>query len=91
LRPPTERRLPAWSSRLALAASVALLILAGWLLPGVAPRAPTPDGLNTIGGGQASPRGILAPGKIKSSLHLEQGNDGRTGIKITVEELPSNK
>jgi len=103
MRPPAERR-PAWSSRLALAASVALLVLAGWLLPGFALRPPTPEELNTLGDPTATPRGFLpregmpaakpgklTPDKVKSSLHLEQGNDGRTGIKITVEELPSNK
>jgi hypothetical protein len=86
-------------SRLALAASVALLLAGLWLLgsrplppgkeslPGVespeATRPLLPD-LPSEGGRSSSP----VPEKVKSSLTLEQGDDGRTGIRITVEELP---
>ena len=107
-RPPAKTRLapasaPHYSSyagRLALAASVGLLLIGSWLLP-VAPRAQRGETLPTIGpasagrGGlvpvylQPEKPGTLAPDKSKSSLHLEQGADGRTGVKITVEEYPS--
>jgi hypothetical protein len=102
---PAAPRTPwhAHAGKLALAASVGLLFLGSWLLPtALVPRAERPDTLPTIGPPSASKggfivplepekRGKLAPGKVKSSLHLEQGEDGRTGLKITVEELPSNK
>jgi hypothetical protein len=103
--PPGSRRLPAWGSRLALAAAVALLLAGAWLWPrppamsGGGPAAfPTLPGSGTAGkGGPVLPAGPsarpgkLTPDKVKSSLHLEQGNDGATNIKITVEELPSKK
>lgn len=99
-RPGTAR--PWWTSRLALVAAVALLVVGAWLLPGFTARPDDPDGIGIIGEGTASPRGLprgtpgdrpgkLTPDKVKSSLHLEQGDDGRTGIKITVEELPPGK
>jgi hypothetical protein len=93
-------RRPAYAGRLALAASVGLLFVGSWLLPSVvAPRAPRGESLPTLGPASASkgglPRinlpaekpGTNAPDKVKSSLYLEQGSDGRTGVKITVEEV----
>jgi hypothetical protein len=102
---PDSRARPAWGSRLALAAAVALLLAGAWLWPrppatsGGGPGAfSTLPGSGTAGkGGQVLPAGPsvkpgqLTPDKVKSSLHLEQGNDGATNIKITVEELPSKK
>ena len=95
-------RRPAYAGRLALAASVGLLFVCSWLFPTVmAPRAPRGESLPTIGPASASKGGLPqielpaekpgnhAPDKVKSSLHLEQGSDGRTGGKITVEEYPS--
>jgi hypothetical protein len=101
LATPTPRR-PAFAigSRLALAASVALLLLCGWLLSGKFPGlAGRPDGLQL--GPPSAERPALplppplpdsrpAPGKVKSNLILEQGKDG-TGIRIEVEEVPSSK
>jgi hypothetical protein len=103
LRPDSVRPWPVLASRLALAASVALLLLSFWLLP--AGRRGDSVKLPTIGDPGARPGGLLAPGatpprgqpgkrtpdKVKSSIQLEQGGTGGTNIKITVEELPSNK
>jgi len=103
LRPDSVRPWPVLASLLALAASVALLLLGFWLLPGA--RRPEGVKLRGIGGSEARPGGLLAPGatpsgtqpgkltpdKVKSSIQLEQGGNGGTNIKITVEELPSNK
>jgi len=97
---PHSRRWSPLASRAALAASVILLLLGSWLLPGSAPRDDRSTTIPTIGEGIADPRispiprrpgKVMPEKKLKSSLHLEQGNDGRTGVKITVEELPSNK
>ena len=97
-------RHPVYAGRLALAASVGLLFLGSWLLPAVTPRAPLGESLPTIGPASATKGGLLpvelpqfdkpgtlTPNKVKSSLHLEQGSDGRTGVKITVEEYPFPK
>lgn len=93
-------RRPAYAGRLALAASVGLLFVGSWLLPPVTSRAPRGESLPTIGPASATRGGLVpvhlqpekpgtpAPEKSKSSLHLEQGPDGRTGIKITVQEDP---
>ena len=95
-------RRPAYAGRLALAASVGLLFVGSYLLPTtISPRAPRAESLPTIGPASASKGGLPqielpaekpgrnAKDKYKSSLHLEQGSDGRTGVKITVEEYPS--
>jgi len=91
------------AGRLALAASVGLLFVGSWLLPTrMLPRSGRPETVPILGPGTSRPGllpvdlqpekpGHLTPGKVRSSLHLEQGADGRTGVKITVEELPSNK
>jgi len=103
LRPQARRPWPVVASRLALAASVALLLLGFWLLP--AGRREEGAKFPTIGGTEAGKGRLLAPGgtpwgkqpgkrasdKAKSSIQLEQGGNGGTNIKITVEELPSNK
>ena len=108
-QPPRGRILPfrpakpsrfARGSRLALAASVLLLLLCGWLLsdkfPGPAPR---PEAPSLLGPGGArkpllpddlGPDFKPAPGKVKSKLSLEQDADG-TGIRIDVVEDPSSK
>jgi hypothetical protein len=87
-------------SRLALAASVGLLFVGGWWLGGT--TAPEIKPLPKLeGAGRADkPLPPLSPtpreadrapaGKVKSSLSLEQGEEG-TGITITVEAPPSNK
>src|SRR5262245_3760292 len=115
LAPRKRRGYFAGASRLALVASVALLLLAAWLMP----RGPSllSSYRLKMGSEEATPRhgrelspelqkNLLPPlpdikslpgdddpkgaGKLKSSLQLEQ-KDGKTGIKITVEELPSDK
>jgi hypothetical protein len=91
-----------FGSRMALAASVALLLLCGWLLSGML-ATPLSSGSRKIDidrNGKAG-RPLLPPtplvepdkkpGKVRSSLNLEQDEEGRTGIRITVEPLPSNK
>jgi len=89
---------------MALAASIALL-LGGLLLLGSRPvpsEAPTqPSLLDPSASRNLLPTPLpfelektpdSGPEKpVKSSLMLEQGGDGRTGIKITVEELPPGK
>lgn len=75
-----------WRSRLALAASVALLALGSLFVPGQSPRQPQ---------GPATPR-LSGPGsakreKVKSSLSLEQAPDGPTKIKVEVQYLPPMK
>ncbi len=81
--PPTAPARPAlWRSRLALAASVALLALGSLLLPGQAPREPTAPGI-----GPASAKRE----KVRSSLSLEQAPDGPTKIKVEVQYLPPMK
>jgi hypothetical protein len=88
--------------RLALAAAIGLLFVGSWMLPSAGFRRPAADNsLPTLGPGTASPRMLVPLGpekpgtqsldKVKSSLHLEQGRDGRTGVKITVEVLPLDK
>ena len=103
--PASAARRPAYAGRLALAASVGLLFVGSWMLPTTfAPRAPQGERLRFIGDPSATKGGLLPvelhhpdkpgtliPEKVKSSLHLEQGADGRTGVKITVEEYPSPK
>ena len=83
--PPAPPRPALWRSRLALAASVALLALGSLLLPGKAPREP-----------QVPPTPGISPGsakreKVKSSLSLEQAPDGPTKIKVEVQYLPPMK
>src|SRR5262245_21559757 len=98
LRPQSPPTLPQWTSRVALVAAAVLLLLGLALLP--RPNATSgerPDVLPTIGPPSATkeglPRGpvVQPPVKVKSSLHFEQGDDGRTGIKITVEELTPDR
>jgi hypothetical protein len=97
---------PRWSgarSRLALAAAVLVFAFAALCLPA---RFTSPgSGLSVGGRTEASkePFGPLflppdspkpattAPPKVKSSMSLEQDGEGRTGIKITVEELVPGK
>jgi hypothetical protein len=91
-----------FGSRLALAAAVALLLLGGWLLSGTL-ATPLRSGSHKIeidrngkAGRPLLPPAPLVepdrkPGKVRSSLNLEQDDEGRTGIRITVEPLPSNK
>jgi hypothetical protein len=84
LRPAPRR--PLWRSRLALAASVALLALSSLFLPGKAPRQPQSPARPPIHNGEATRR--AAPGKtVKSSLSLEQPKDGPTKIKVEAYEL----
>jgi len=97
---PVPRR-SAYAGKFALAASVALLVVGTWLLPATFAPAPRGQSLPIIGPPSASKGGLTpihlqpaqpgtpAPDKTKSSLLLEQGSDGRTQLKITVEELPS--
>ncbi len=105
-RSPSPRPGFVLGSRFALAASVALLLVCGWLLAGRFPGTAAPGG-QRYGDPNALrrrpheqvpipipdpiPAEKPAPGKVKSKLSLEQGLDGRTGIRIDVEDLPSNR
>jgi hypothetical protein len=93
-----------FSSRMALAASVALLLLCGWLLSGKFPGPIAGPGGATLTDPSAThqrpsgppllpdtvPDSKPAPGKVKSNLILEQGKDG-TSVRIDVEEVPPRK
>lgn len=111
--PPRPRTLPfrraaarpkaglALASRLALAAAVAVLVLAAWLMPR-GPSAVPGLGPVKVGPGDAHkhhgkelfvpkidglPAEAAPGGNVKSSLQLEQ-KDGRGTIRIDVMELP---
>jgi hypothetical protein len=102
-RPEPPRRF-VFGSRLALAASVALLMLCGWLLSGrfATPTVPTlpsvgPGGTADRNGGlppllgtpEVPPPEMKSPVKGKvSPLTLEQGKDGYTGGKVIAAEPP---
>jgi hypothetical protein len=79
--PPAPARPALWRSRLALAASVALLALGSLFLPGKAPREPQPPARPSISPGEAKRE------KVKSSLSLEQPRNGPTKIKVEAYEL----
>jgi hypothetical protein len=81
--PPAPWRKSLWRSRLALAASVALLALGSLLLSGKAPR--ESKALPSVGPGAAKRE------KVKSSLSLEQPRNGPTKIKVEAYELPPLK
>jgi hypothetical protein len=83
---PAKHRRFALGSRLALAASVLVLLLCGWVLSG---KFPTPYQPNrpTLSDPNAETR---PPGKVKSNLSLEQDATG-TGIRVDVEEVAPKK
>jgi hypothetical protein len=98
------RSRPLWSSRLALAASVALLVAGALSAPGLLPRPPAPGGAGGIPinaseaeatrprlPGAAGPRTDGKDGaKFDSSWGLLQSPDG-LGIEVKVGEVPSSK
>lgn len=101
-RPAAPRRSHPWiGSRLALVASVALLMLCGWLLSGtMSGPARMGAGVNIErnDGNATNPRKNLLlpdrlppdrenrqPGKVNSKIELEQGKDG-TSVLIEVNE-----
>jgi hypothetical protein len=107
--PLPARRAPAGQrllgSRVALAASVALLVLCGWLLGGKSapttaaglPALPSPGSAERNNyspapstSDPAAPQPDAQSGKVTSSTTLEH-KDGRTGVKITLEEQPPEK
>jgi anti-sigma factor RsiW len=90
---PAPSRPALWRSRLALAASVAVLALGALFLPGPAPResqGPVPPGLSP-GSARREALPPVAPDNVKSSLSLEQTRDGPTKIKVEVQYLPPMK
>jgi hypothetical protein len=91
-RRPTPRGL--LRSRLALVASVALLVLGSLFVSGkVAPDQPTDlNPLPAMGPGSAT-KPKLPPEKIKTSLSLEQDPVGETQIKVDVmlEDVPPSR
>lgn len=102
LKPAKQRPRFVFGSRLALAASVLVLLLCGWLLSGKFPGSPRPDRPSLDDPGTARPMkpGDLlvpdfipkgkTPGKVKSNLSLEQDAAG-TGIRVDVEEISPKK
>jgi len=106
-RPPAGPYRFAPGSRFSLVASVAVLLLAAWMLGGKfssPPGAPLPE----LGPGSANrkqtfpvlprtpaedalPEVKLLPDGEGIRTTLEQGKDGRTGIRIDVPASPSNK
>lgn len=105
-RPASPNRF-AFGSRFSLVASVALLLLAAWLLsgkftapdgtplpglnPGTANRKDAVPVLPDVTPPEAVPEVKPPPGKERIRTTLEQGKDGRTGIRIDVPGSPSNK
>src|SRR5262245_8691904 len=106
-RPAVEERAGfAISSKFALALSLALLMLCGWLLsgslPGPSPKGPRPpiEGPINAKKDQGKPPDLSPelrpepsprkPGKVRSEIKFEQG-DKEQSIRIDVRELPSNK
>jgi hypothetical protein len=87
-RPTPQRKGSLLRSRLALAASVALL-LSGPLFLSSALRDTSMPNLN-VGGGNASTVDPVGPTKYKHQESLIQTPDG-TGIQIDIFELPSSK
>jgi hypothetical protein len=107
VQPARSRPRFAFGSRLALAASVALLLLCGWMLFGRFPGVPSRPGFPGVPGpGTAEkpskeiiPGELLRslpdskpfPGKVRGKETIEVGNDG-LGLRSTVEEdLPSKR
>src|SRR5262245_55934618 len=106
-RRPAPARRPWRGSRLALAASVALLALGALALParldpsrvrdpmkiGAHPKADVKETKPPFEELLPDPRGPPAhPEKVKTKkLELQLGPDGRVGQKITLEEEPSNR
>lgn len=96
-----ERPWLALTSRWALALSVALLMLCGWLLSG-SMSGPSRPRIDLNGGDAHRDKNKLPlpdfrpdapskqPGKVRSSVNFEQG-DKEQSIRIDVQELPSNK
>jgi hypothetical protein len=84
-------------SRVALAASIALLLGGLWALGGMSISGMRGPNLPSLQPGEATHRGLPAPipaetepppaEKVKSSLSLQQSPDGRTGIRIITEEI----
>jgi hypothetical protein len=117
-RPPEKRTLPfrpaaktprtgfVLGSRVALAASVALLMLCGWLLSGSMNGSMNAKGKPPFDRDSGTavkdktkhlfhelpPVNEKQPSdKIKSKLNLRQRDDGRTEVEVIVEPLPENK
>ncbi len=96
----------AFGSRLALAASVGLLLLCGWLLSGKFPGMPAPSGPPALSGPgtaekdrgfippellEALPQNKALPGKVRGNESIELGSDG-AGLRSQVEvDLPPNR
>jgi hypothetical protein len=88
-----------WLSRLALAASLALLVAGLWLLGGLA--LPGDGSLPALRPGSATHQELPipiesvpdpGPEKLPAAISLEQGPDGRTGLRINLSgELPPNR
>lgn len=68
LRPAAVRSSRVWSSRLALAASVALLLLGTWFLPGFTTQPETSGELKRMGEGTATPRPGLPPVELPKDI-----------------------
>jgi len=106
LKPAKRRPRFAFGSRLALAASVFVLLLCGWLLadkfPGPAFRPDLPSLSEPNANSRhrqpslapdeqgTVPSNLPGPGEVKSDLRLEQDAAG-TGVRVIVEEVKPKK
>jgi hypothetical protein len=99
------RRRTLWSSRVALAASVALLLAGAFFAPGLLPGRPAPTGPGNVSispddieatrpslpGPTSSPKRSKDGAKFDSSSGLFLSPDGRMGIEVKVGEVPASK
>lgn len=79
-----ESRWSSSRSRMALAASVALLVAGAMLLGGSFKNPPKPTGLS--GALESAKHETL--GGLKSEVYIELSADGPTTINVTIDELP---
>jgi hypothetical protein len=81
LRSAAPRRRPVWSSRLALAASVALLLAGGWMLSGSFPNGEKDGPASRM----TDPTANSTDGKpFKLKTSLQQQSSGEIGVQIDV-------
>jgi hypothetical protein len=90
VRPMPRARRPIWGSRLALAASVALLLAGGWMLSGSFSDTPGGSGSPKIDGISADRDTGEPSRRMKVVPSIQEQPGGNTGLRIDV-FLPDDK